>query len=90
MGHGEMEPKQLKGLLKPRLTIIAGKTVVRLELAPAETPLEAARRRHGKPFAIDPKSTYQHTQGVAPGFWTPERLAQLAVDNERARKERRQ
>lgn len=43
-------------LTKPRLKIVEGRHV---EVTDRETPVQAARRRHGKPFAHEDGSDYR-------------------------------
>ena len=66
---------------KPRFTIIAGRPV---EIPRRESPIEAARRRYGKPFAHEAGTRHVHTQG--PSYFTSERIAALAAANEARRK----
>lgn len=49
-----------------------------------ESPVEAARRRYGKPFCSEPWSV-----GEGPRVFTAERVAQIAQENERLRRVRR-
>lgn len=49
-----------------------------------ETPLQAARRRYGKPFGVLAWAT-----GEGPRYWTAERVARLAAQNEEHRMRRR-
>lgn len=45
---------------KPRLRLTSiGDQMVPVEVAPAETPLEAAKRRFGQPFAHEPDTKWQ-------------------------------
>lgn len=66
-----------------RLTLINGSP---WQWPDAATPVDRARQRHGKPFAFERDSGHVHTQGVS--YWTPERCAALAAENERRRKGR--
>ena len=66
-----------------KLTVLAGRPIT-VEIPRRETPIEAARRRHGKAFAIDAGSTHRHEQG--PAYWTAERIAALAEANAIRRK----
>lgn len=65
---------------KPRLRIVNG------ELVPVvnESPLEAARRKYGRPFGTEP-----FTVGEGARYWTSERVARLAAANEERRMARR-
>lgn len=63
---------------KPRLRLIGG------EFVPAdETRLQRAHRRHGRPLG----RVWQRGEGVS--YFTAERVAQLAHDNEQRRKNRK-
>lgn len=48
--------------------------------------LQQARQKFGRPFAHERNSTHQHVQG--PAYWTSERVAALAAENEERRKAR--
>jgi hypothetical protein len=50
------------------------------------TPVDKARAKYGKPFVHERESQHIHTPG--PTYWNPERVAQLAADNERRRNSR--
>lgn len=63
---------------KPRLAPVTSAPVHR------ETPLQAARRRYGKPFGVLAWST-----GEGPRYWTAERVGRLAAANEENRMRRR-
>ena len=64
-------------------TVIAGRPVT-MPIARLESPIEAARRRYGKPFAHERGTQHVHTQG--PSYFTSERIAALAAHNEARRK----
>lgn len=65
---------------KPHFRIVANRPV---EQARRESPLEAAQRRHGKPFG----ATWAIGEG--PRFWTSDRVARLAALNEEDRMRRK-
>lgn len=66
--------------LKARLTLINGKEF----RWPDGTPIDRARAKYGKPFLTERGTQHVHTQGAS--YWTAERTAALAADNERRRK----
>lgn len=62
---------------KPRFVLVEGRPIP----APSkETPLQAALRRYGRPFASEP---WPLGEGVR--YWTSERVARLAAANEEIR-----
>lgn len=66
--------------MKPHFRSIAGRPVS-VPRPHRETPLEAARRRYGRDFCSEPFRT-----GEGPRWWTADRIAQLAAENEARRK----
>lgn len=70
--------------MKPRLKVSMGQLVEVAQPAPAvrETPIEAARRRHGRPFGES------WPRGEGPRFWTVDRLALLKAANDIERRNR--
>ena len=72
-------------LNKPHLRIIAGRPVT-VGRPTRESVVDAARRRHGRPFAHERGGQHQHVKG--PAYWTSERIAALAVENEARRRGR--
>ena len=69
---------------KPRFTIIAGRPV---QLPQRESPIEAARRRYGKPFAHEAGTRHVHTQGAS--YWTVNRVRDLQAQNEAYRERKK-
>ena len=64
---------------KPRFRVV-DQRLVRVE---AQTPLERARAKYGRPFAHQAGSDHTHTSG--PSYWTPERISALAAENAKRR-----
>jgi hypothetical protein len=61
---------------KPRLRVIAGRPVVIACEEPRETPVEAARRRYGKPFAHERGAEFKWQSGpTVLAQWLAERIA---------------
>lgn len=79
MTDRDYAPKDWLKSPKPRFTLLRG---VATPKAP-ETPLEAARRRYGRPFCSEPWAT-----GEGVRYWTVDRVAELALANDRLRKAR--
>ena len=72
--------KDFRAARKPHFLVVGGRPV---QVQQRETKLEAARRRHGKPFG-----TTRWATGEGPRFWTADRIARLAAANEEHRMER--
>lgn len=69
--------------MKPHFRIVGNRPVSAGVRQSRETPLEAARRRYGRPFCSEPFRT-----GEGPRYWTGDRIEQLRAENEARRKAR--
>ena len=49
-----------------------------------ESPIARARRRYGRPFLCEHGAAHRHIKG--PSYWTAERIAALAAQNDARRK----
>lgn len=70
--------------MKPRFKIVGNRPIEIVQVSPPESPLLKARRKYGRDFC-----TLAWKTGEGPRYWTAERVATLAAQNEERRMQRR-